>query len=224
MRDAVVILVGAGRGERLGQPKAFLDLAGVSLLERTGRALLACPLVEALVLVVSADAVPRAQALGLPRVHAVVPGGARRQDSVQAGLAALPPGFDGVVLVHDAARPFVGSAVIAAVIAAAAEQGAALPVVPIVDTVKRVRDGRVVETIDRATLGAAQTPQGFRASLLRRAYQAAERDGVTVTDEAAAVERLGLPVAVVAGAPDNRKITTPEDLDWALGHLARVPA
>jgi 2-C-methyl-D-erythritol 4-phosphate cytidylyltransferase len=93
-------------------------------------------------------------------------------------------------------------------------------VLAVVDTMKRVRDGRVVETLDRAELGAAQTPQGFRLDLLTRAYEAAFRDGVTVTDEAMAVERLGASVAVVAGSPRNRKLTTPEDLAWAEGVLA----
>jgi 2-C-methyl-D-erythritol 4-phosphate cytidylyltransferase len=93
-------------------------------------------------------------------------------------------------------------------------------VLPVVDTVKRVRDGLVVETLDREELGAAQTPQGFRFPLLVEAYEAARRDGVTVTDEAMAVERLGAPVRAVPGSPRNRKITTPEDLEWAEGVLA----
>ena len=147
------------------------------------------------------------------------PGGARRQDSVLAGLKQAPAGFDGVVLVHDAARPFADVATIEAVARAAAEHGAALPVLPLVDTVKRVRDGRVVETLDRSELGAAQTPQGFRLPLLTRAYEAAFRDRVTVTDEAMAVERLGAPVVAVPGSARNRKLTTPEDLAWAEGVL-----
>jgi 2-C-methyl-D-erythritol 4-phosphate cytidylyltransferase len=89
-----------------------------------------------------------------------------------------------------------------------------------VDTVKRVRDGLVVETLDRDELGAAQTPQGFRFALLVEAYEAAARDRVTLTDEAMAVERLGAPVRAVPGSPRNRKITTPEDLAWAEGVLA----
>ena len=123
------------------------------------------------------------------------------------------------MLVHDAARPLVEVALIESVVAAAAEDGAALPVVPLVDTVKRVRDGRVVETLDREELAAAQTPQGFRLELLTAAYERAFREQLTVTDEATAVERLGHPVRIVAGSADNRKITTPEDLAWAEGHL-----
>jgi 2-C-methyl-D-erythritol 4-phosphate cytidylyltransferase len=139
---------------------------------------------------------------------------------VLAGLKQAPVAFDGVVLVHDAARPFADVATIEAVVSAAAEHGAALPVLPVVDTVKRVREGRVVETLDRTELGAAQTPQGFRLRLLVRAYEEAFRDRVTVTDEAMAVERLGLPVMALPGSAQNRKLTTPEDLAWAEGVLA----
>jgi 2-C-methyl-D-erythritol 4-phosphate cytidylyltransferase len=124
------------------------------------------------------------------------------------------------VLVHDAARPLVEVALVEAVVREAAEAGAALPVVPVVDTVKRVRDGLVVETLDREELGAAQTPQGFRLPLLAKAYEAAFADRLTVTDEAMAVERLGAPVRAVPGSPRNRKITTPSDLAWAEGVLA----
>jgi 2-C-methyl-D-erythritol 4-phosphate cytidylyltransferase len=102
-----------------------------------------------------------------------------------------------------------------AVARTAAERGAALPVLGLVDTVKRMRDGQVVETLDRSELAAAQTPQGFRFALLVEAYEAAFRDRVTLTDEATAVERLGRKVAAVPGSPLNRKITTPEDLAWA---------
>jgi 2-C-methyl-D-erythritol 4-phosphate cytidylyltransferase len=157
---------------------------------------------------------------GLAKLHAVVVGGPRRQDSVLEGMKQAPDGFAGIVLVHDAARPFADAALIDAVAAAAHEHGAALPLLGVVDTIKRVRDGRVVETIDRSELGAAQTPQGFRFELLVRAYQAAMRDRLTLTDEAMAVERLGQPVAVVPGSPRNRKLTTSEDLAWAEGVLA----
>jgi 2-C-methyl-D-erythritol 4-phosphate cytidylyltransferase len=148
---------------------------------------------------------------------AVVPGGSRRQDSVLEGLKQVPDGFDGVVLVHDAARPLVDAELVEKVAQAAAEAGAALPVLAVVDTVKRVREGWVLETLDRSELGAAQTPQGFRFALLVAAYEAAFRDRVTVTDEAMAVERLGSPVRAVPGSSRNRKITTTEDLAWAEG-------
>jgi 2-C-methyl-D-erythritol 4-phosphate cytidylyltransferase len=222
--QSLAILVAAGRGERMGagRPKAFLELAGESLLLRAARVFDAAPSVSRIVAVVPEDEIAAARLLLAPvrKLAAVVRGGERRQDSVRAGLEQAPAGFDGVVLVHDAARPLVDVDLVEAVAREAAAAGAALPVVPVVDTVKRVRDGLVVETLAREDLGAAQTPQGFRRALLVEAYEAAFRDGLTVTDEAMAVERLGAPVRAVAGSPRNRKITTPEDLAWAEGVLS----
>jgi 2-C-methyl-D-erythritol 4-phosphate cytidylyltransferase len=130
-------------------------------------------------------------------------------------MQQAPADFDGVVLVHDAARPFVEPALIDAVAAAASEHGAALPVLPVVDTVKRVRDGFVAETLDRSELFGAQTPQGFRFQLLVRAYAAGEAEGLTLTDECMAVEHAGQRVRAVPGSARNRKLTTPADLEWA---------
>jgi 2-C-methyl-D-erythritol 4-phosphate cytidylyltransferase len=217
--SSIAILVAAGRGERMGggRPKAFLPLAGRPLLLRAADAFEAAPEVDAIVAVVPAGDQREARELlaSLRKVTAVVPGGATRQESVRAGLAALPDGFDGIVLVHDAARALIGAALIASVARAAAETGAAIPVLPLVDTIKRVRNGMLQETLDRAELASAQTPQGVRRALLEEALDGAARDGVTVTDEAMAVERLGRPVAAVVGSPRNLKITTPHDLRWA---------
>jgi 2-C-methyl-D-erythritol 4-phosphate cytidylyltransferase len=217
--DTLAILVAAGRGERMGagRPKAFLALGGEPMLLRAARAFEAAASVQALVAVVpegELDAT-RAMLAGLRKLCGVVRGGLRRQDSVLEGMKQAPDGFTGVVLVHDAARPFVEAGLIDAVTAAAREHGAALPLLDVVDTLKRVRGGRVLETVDRAELAAAQTPQGFRFELLARAYEAAFRERVTLTDEAMAVERLGQPVAVVRGSARNRKLTTPDDLAWA---------
>jgi len=216
---AVAILVAAGRGERMGadRPKAFLELGGQPLLLRAALAFEDAPSVQHVVAVVPEDQVAPARDMLRPlgKLLAVVPGGPRRQDSVLEGLKPVPEGFGGVVLVHDAARPLVDVSLIEAVTLAADEEGAAVPVLALVDTIKRVRDGSVVETIDREELGAAQTPQGFRLDLLVSAYEAALRDQLTITDEAMAVERLGSRVRAVAGSPRNRKITTPEDLAWA---------
>lgn len=224
--QAVVILVAAGRGERMGggRPKAFLELAGEPLLLRAARAFEAAPSLEAIVAVVPAELTAAASELLTPlrKLLAVVAGGARRQDSVLLGLARVPEGFDGVVLVHDAARPLVDVGLIEAVAREAAASGAALPVAPLVDTVKRVRGGRVVETLDRAELGGAQTPQGFRVALLREACDAARRADLTLTDEAMAVERLGHPVSAVPGSSRNRKLTTPDDLAWAEAVVAGI--
>jgi len=215
--QTLAIVVAAGRGERMGadRPKAFVMLRGRSLLLRSAAAFAGSA--DALVVVVPADSVEEARRMlaEVANVRAIVPGGSTRAESVRAGLEAAPAGFDGVVLVHDAARPLVPPDLIRAVVDAARRTGAALPVLPLVDTIKVVEDGRVVETLDRTRLGAAQTPQGFRLSLLRDAYARALADGVALTDEAMAVERLGHPVAAVAGSPRNRKITTPDDLRWA---------
>ena len=205
-----------------GRPKAFLELAGEALVLRSARVFDEASSVGAIVAVVPEAEVQAARVLLAPvrKLLAVVPGGERRQDSVLAGLKRAPDGFEGVVLVHDAARPLVEIGLVEAVTREAARSGAALPVLPVVDTVKRLRGGLVVETLERGDLGAAQTPQGFRHALLVEAYEAAFRDGLTVTDEAMAVERLGAPVVAVPGSPRNRKITTPEDLEWAEGVLA----
>jgi len=205
-----------------GRPKAFLELAGEALVLRSARVFDEASSVGAIVAVVPEAEVQAARVLLAPvrKLLAVVPGGERRQDSVLAGLKRAPDGFEGVVLVHDAARPLVEIGLVEAVAREAARSGAALPVLPVVDTVKRLRGGLVVETLERGDLGAAQTPQGFRHALLVEAYEAAFRDGLTVTDEAMAVERLGAPVVAVPGSPRNRKITTPEDLEWAEGVLA----
>jgi 2-C-methyl-D-erythritol 4-phosphate cytidylyltransferase len=215
--QTLAIVVAAGRGERMGadRPKAFVTLRGKSLLLRSAAAL--ADGTDGLVAVVPEEAVAEATRMlaEVPHVRAVVAGGATRAESVRAGLAAVPSGFDGIVLVHDAARPLVPPDLVRAVAEAARRTGAALPVLPLVDTIKVVGDGRVVETLDRTRLGAAQTPQGFRIGLLREAYARAFADDVALTDEAMAVERLGHPVAAVPGSPRNRKITTPDDLRWA---------
>jgi 2-C-methyl-D-erythritol 4-phosphate cytidylyltransferase len=223
--NILAILVAAGRGERMRaeRPKAFLTLRGEPLLLKAARAFEAATSVDAIVAVVPETELDEAarRLEGLRKLLAIVRGGKRRQDSVLEGLKQAPDGFDGVVLVHDAARPLVDPALIDAVACAARQSGAAVPVLALADTVKRVRDGRVLETLDRSELAGAQTPQGFRFRLLVRAYEEAFRDRATVTDEAMAVERIGAPVATVPGSPRNRKITTPEDLAWAEALAAR---
>lgn len=226
--EVLAILVAAGRGERMGagRPKAFLAVAGRTLLERSALAFERARSVDAIVAVVPESEQDAARELlrDAAKLVAVVPGGARRQDSVLEGMKPVPDGFDGIVLVHDAARPFVSPELIDGVTAEARRVGAAVPVWAVADTVKRVKDGRVVETVDRSELAAAQTPQAFRYSLLARAYEAAFRDRVTVTDESMAVERIGAPVAAVPGEALNRKLTTPDDLAWAETMLAQGKA
>ena len=201
---AGVVLVAAGSGERFGRPKASVVLAGRTLLEWSAAAFDGY-----------ADRVVvlRPDDLGttvLPGWKAV-PGGARRRDSVAAGLAALDPGTN-AVLIHDAARPLVTAAVVRRVEEALAQSGAVVPGVPVSDTIKRVEGSRVVETPDRAALVAVQTPQGYRLDLLRRALAASDADA---TDEAGLIEALGEPVTVVPGDAANLKITREIDLEIA---------
>jgi 2-C-methyl-D-erythritol 4-phosphate cytidylyltransferase len=200
-RSAGVVLVAAGAGRRLGAPKALLELSGRTLVARAAAAFAGF---RDRVVVLRPEDLDRVELEGWKKVA----GGARRRDSVEHGLRALDPST-GLVLVHDAARPLVGRELVGRVLAAAARARAVVPVVPVVDTVKRVENGRVVATLDRASLVLVQTPQAFETALLRRAFEATSADA---TDDAALVEALGEPVLAVEGDPRNVKITTPADL------------
>jgi 2-C-methyl-D-erythritol 4-phosphate cytidylyltransferase len=222
----VALVLAAGRGERLGSllPKGFVPLAGRPLLLHALSALEAVAELERLVAVIPADAFELyRQALGgasaSVKLAPPVAGGRERQDSVRAGLAALPPGIE-LVAVHDAARPLVRPDAVRRVLEAARATGAAILAAPVRDTIKRVAAGRVVETPPRAECWAAQTPQVFRVEILREALAKAEAEGVVGTDDAQLVEALGVEVRVVPGDPDNLKITGPEDLALAERLLA----
>lgn len=224
--SVAALVLAAGRGERLGAglPKGFVPLAGRPLLVYALEALAAAPEVERLVPVIPAEAKARFAALaaglgGLRGLAPAVIGGAERQDSMAAGLTALPEDVD-LVAVHDAARPFVRAGDVSRVVAAARECGAAILAVPARDTIKRVRGGRIVETPERAECWAAQTPQVFRRELLVEALAKAAAEGVVATDDASLVERLGAEVRVVEGDAGNLKITGPEDLALAEARLA----
>jgi 2-C-methyl-D-erythritol 4-phosphate cytidylyltransferase/2-C-methyl-D-erythritol 2,4-cyclodiphosphate synthase len=210
-------VVAGGRSDRFGPgpPKQYRDLGGRTLLEHAVDAVGGVPGVDAVVVVLpeaDVDAPVGRAILRRSRVAAVVAGGETRARSVERGLLAAPTAT--FVLVHDAARPLVPSSVVVRVLEATRRHGAAVPAVPVVDTVKWVsEDGeRVRATLDRGRLRAVQTPQGARADILLEALREAREDGVEVTDEAAALERVGVPVAVVEGDPDHGKITTPGDL------------
>ena len=209
-----------------GRPtaKAFLDLAGTPMVIYSLRTLGAVDGLTSMVLVVAADYYDEATALRArygpwPVPISVARGGTERQDSVAAGLALLDAGTD-LVIVHDAARPFVSPACISSCVRAAHEAGAAIVALPARDTVKVVADdGTIVRTLDRQTIWLAQTPQVFQVAVLQEAYARARRDGYLATDDAALVERLGRTVRVVSGEPANRKITTPDDLRWAESYV-----
>lgn len=218
MRVAALVL-GAGRGERLGHdlPKAFVWVAGRPLLAHALEALAAVPEVVHVVPVIPVDAHDRCRELsrsvrGNEKIAAPVAGGAERQDSVAAGLAALPSDVE-LVAVHDAARPLVRPEDVSRCIAVAQQQGAAILAVPVEDTIKRVKDARIVETPPRTECWAAQTPQVFRVDWLREALAKAQTEGRIGTDCAELVEALGVPVHVVEGDPGNIKLTLPGDLE-----------
>jgi 2-C-methyl-D-erythritol 4-phosphate cytidylyltransferase len=216
------IVVAGGSGRRFGRPKQYALLAGRPVL---AWAVESCrPWSSGVVLVVPVDG-DRCDQHDLHGADTVVPGGLTRADSVRRGLAAVPPDAD-VIVVHDAARPLASAALFRAVIDAVGEGGAdgAVPGVPVGDTIKVVDEARTVtRTLDRASLVAVQTPQAFRAEILRRAHEAgagAESPPEAPTDDAMMVEALGGTVRVVEGESANIKITTPADLETAAGLVA----
>lgn len=219
---ADAIVVAAGRSTRMGGPdKLAAPIAGRPLLAWTLDAIAAAPGVERIVVVTAPDRVAGiAASPWLPEVvSAVVAGGERRQESVYNGFLALDgsePDEARVILVHDGARPLVSPGLVSRVASAAARHGAAIPILPVAETLKRVDGDFVGATVDRAGLGAAQTPQGVRRGILRAAYARFPAAGPeTWTDEASLLEAIGVPVRVVVGDPLNRKVTVPNDLVWA---------
>jgi len=222
---AVVIPAG-GVGTRFGGrlPKQFIRLGRAPILTQTVAHFTRHPAIVAIIVAAPEIHVERTRRAlaGVARRApvTVVQGGGMRQDSVWLALQAVPATAD-IVIVHDAVRPLITRGLIDAVVAAVAESGAAICALPITETVKRVRQEVVEATLDRSELWAVQTPQAFRAALLREAHEKARRDGVIGTDDAMLVERLGHRVRVVRGLAENVKITTPEDLRRARRAWAR---
>jgi 2-C-methyl-D-erythritol 4-phosphate cytidylyltransferase len=227
--DVAVLVAAAGAGERLGAaaPKALCDLAGTPLLLHAVRRLAAAPSVAHLA--VAAPPSHRAQVetliggeVGVP--VSVVEGGATRQESVRRALLSVPVGY-AVILVHDAARALAPPELVERV-AAAVRSGhpAVIPVLPVVDTIKRVGvDGTVLDTVDRSDLRSVQTPQGFRRDVLEAAHAAAADPATSAlaTDDATLAERIGVKVHCVPGAEEALKITRPFDLAVAELLLSR---
>jgi 2-C-methyl-D-erythritol 4-phosphate cytidylyltransferase len=224
-RDVGVVVVAAGKSERLGGevPKQFRTVAGIPILLRAVRPFLSHPeVLEVIAVLPAADArTPPAwlaELLG-ERLRAVA-GGEVRMDSVEAGLNQLGPAC-AVVLVHDGARPFPEPAVIDRVIAAARHGSGAIAAVPVTDTLKEAEQpalgalGHVIRTVPRDRLWRAQTPQGFPRSMLSGAFAAARAGGYSATDESGLVERAGGPVVLIHDVGTNLKVTTPDDLRMA---------
>ncbi len=233
MSRIVAILPAAGLGTRMGaeQPKQFLELDGVPLVVFTLRRLAACAQISGFIVATRAEDVEalarRATAEKFTQPVRVVRGGGTRQESVARGLAGIPADTE-IVLVHDAVRPLVTREQVERVISEARARGGAILGIPAIDTVKEVKRAslpedvaRITATIPRERIVLAQTPQAFHAALLKEAFARAEQDGVTASDEAGLVERLGREVFVVQGSERNIKITRPADMQLAQFYLAQ---
>ncbi|MCM3715710.1 2-C-methyl-D-erythritol 4-phosphate cytidylyltransferase [Halalkalibacter oceani] len=213
-----VIIPAAGQGKRMkaGKNKQFLKLQGEEIIVHTVRLFEKDPNCRRIVVVANAEEVALMRTM-MDKSHfekvTVTAGGEERQDSVRNGLQSLLE--DGIILVHDGARPFVEQKVIDELVEQAGERGAAIAAVRVKDTIKRVEGDSVVETLKRDELWAVQTPQAFQAALLREAHAKAEQAGFTATDDASLIEWLGQTVVIVEGSYHNLKLTTPEDMTVA---------
>ena len=218
------VVVAAGSARRMeGIDKVLATLGELPVLVHTLRVFQQCPDIAEIIVVTREDLMVEVgsicQDFALTKVRKVIKGGKERIHSVQAGLSEVREDAE-LVAIHDGARPLVSQAVLEAVIRRASECGAAAPAVPVKDTIKRARDGLVTATLDRAELRAVQTPQVFQVDLIKTALQKALEDGAELTDDCAAVERLGIGVALTEGDYCNLKLTTPEDLAVAEALLA----
>jgi len=217
----VAIVVAAGKGTRLGgeRPKQFLELRGVPVIIHTLRQFERCQEINEVITVLPAEDTAGFESLTKQFALAagrVVAGGPSRAQSVRNGLNAISEAD--IVAVHDGVRPFVTPDEIDQVVVAARQSGAAILTAPVADTIKRIHDGRIIETVARAELRRALTPQCFRFEVLKRAYEKLdelEAAGFEITDDSLLVERLGVEVVAVEGTARNIKITNPEDLALA---------
>jgi 2-C-methyl-D-erythritol 4-phosphate cytidylyltransferase len=225
----VAVVAAGGAGSRVGGevPKQFVAILGRPLLAHTLVPFYRCAEIDAVVLVLPREGFESFRELMSPwtshaKLLAVVPGGPERQDSVWEGFRAIPAGTD-LVAVHDGARPCIDPDLIRRTLTSAEQHGAALSALATHETLKEVGPGGiVVGTVDRRTIYRAQTPQGFRYAILRRAFEQARADGFRGTDESALVERLGVHVHIVLGSATNVKVTTAEDLKQAAELLLRA--
>jgi 2-C-methyl-D-erythritol 4-phosphate cytidylyltransferase len=215
------IVPAGGRGLRMGRKKPGIVLGGRPVLGWTLDIFESTPGVRGVVVVVPAEDVAawRRRLGPYRRVRAVVAGGDERQASVARGLAAVPADAS-LIVVHDGVRPCITPALVRRVIVAARAHGAAIAALPVAETLKRGADAWVKDTVERDGLWSVQTPQAFRADLLREAHRRAGVEGLVATDDAALVERLGAPVRLVPGLPGNVKLTRPADLRLARALLS----
>ena len=215
MKRVAVIMVAAGEGRRFGLPKQFAPLKSKSVLGWALDAFESHPDVTEVILVLNDESKKKEYTAQYNKVVACAAGGEKRQDSVASGFRQINPENADIVLIHDGVRPLVSQALIGRVIEAARKKGAVVPAIPLEDTVKRVNEQEVVQTLEREKIFRCQTPQGFFYSTLKEALEKAADDNFFATDDANLVERIGKKVWIVQGDPGNIKITTPEDLKIA---------
>jgi 2-C-methyl-D-erythritol 4-phosphate cytidylyltransferase len=215
----VAVIVSAGKGQRFleGKKKQFHLLADKPILVHTVGKFESCPLIRSTLLVVGQEDLDYClkeivEKYRYRKVSQIIPGGKRRQESVKNGIDALPEGTE-IAVIHDGVRPFVTREMIEDSIRSAERFGAVVMAMPVKETIKMANpDGTVLKTLDRETLWQIQTPQAFRANVIREAHQRASEEGFVGTDDASLVERLGMKVHILPGSYTNIKITTPEDL------------
>jgi 2-C-methyl-D-erythritol 4-phosphate cytidylyltransferase len=223
------IIVAAGAGKRFGdeRPKQFVELLGKPLIIHTIEPFESCPAIDEIVLVAAEDRIEELRGLlaGMPfdKVKSIVAGGATRAESVRNGLDAIDGETAWIVAVHDGARPLVTAREITQTVEAASLHGAACLVTDLTDTIKKVDHGFITDTVPRADLRRALTPQAFQYDILRKAFDEAEL-GDDVTDECCLVERAGIRIFCIEGSSRNIKITRPEDLKLAEMYLSDILA
>ena len=210
------VVVAAGSARRMeGIDKVLTTLGELPVLVHTLRVFQQCPDIAEIIVVTREDLMVEVgsicQDFALTKVSKVIKGGKERIHSVQAGLSEVREDAE-LIAIHDGARPLLPPEVLAETVAQAARTGAAAPALPVTDTIKRMKNGVSTGTVDREDLRAVQTPQIFEAGLIRAALEKAIADGENLTDDCAAVERLGMPVTLTQGSRENIKITTPFDL------------
>ena len=205
----VAIIVAGGQGKRMGKPKQFLKIVGRPMLEWALSAFQKAKVIDGIILVVEESELSKSKHFHYSKLLKVVAGGKERQDSVKNGLKELPA-TTAIVVIHDGARPAVTPFLIEQSVKAARKYGAAIIGVPAKDTIKEINNSMFIKrTVDRSKLWQAQTPQTFRASIIRKAYTKIRGK---ITDDAMPVEKLNIPVKMIMGSYENLKMTTPEDL------------
>lgn len=210
------LIVAAGKGERFGGTKQFFLLDGKPVVQHVVETFVRCRCIDQIILVVNEPKINYIETLielnEIKKIRAVVSGGAERQDSVWKGLQALPPTAKGFVAIHDGVRPLFESKILAQGFARCRTNQAVICAIPVTDTIKEVKENRILKTVDRSNLYLIQTPQFYEIELIKKAYQKALNDKFYATDDSALVERLGVEVQILPGSNANIKITNREDL------------